>query len=74
MDRMCARATCAAAAQHTLTYDYAASLAVLGPLSLVPDPHAYDLCLLHAERTSAPHGWQLVRHQLLGASGPTPIR
>ena len=37
-------------------------MAVLGPLALSPEPHSYDLCGRHAERTSAPQGWQVVRH------------
>ena len=65
MDRHCSRVSCAAPAVATLTFDYAESLAVLGPLSITSDPHAYDLCDRHAERTSAPHGWQLVRYAFL---------
>jgi len=48
----------------TLTFDYADSMAVLGPLSLNREPHSFDLCPRHAERTSAPQGWQLVRHHV----------
>jgi len=47
---------------QTLTYVYKDSMAVLGPLSLKHEPHAYDLCAIHAERLSAPQGWQIVRH------------
>lgn len=46
----------------TLTYDYADAMAVLGPLSTRSEPHSYDLCPRHAERLSAPLGWQVVRH------------
>ena len=45
----------------TLTYVYADSVAVLGPLATYAEPHAYDLCLSHAERLSAPQGWSVVR-------------
>lgn len=45
----------------TLTYAYASSTAVLGPLALQPDPGSYDLCALHAARTSAPQGWEVIR-------------
>lgn len=45
----------------TLTYDYADSTAVLGPLSTAAEPHAYDLCELHAGRLTVPRGWQVVR-------------
>ena len=27
------------------------------------EPHCYDLCLEHAERLTAPLGWEVVRHQ-----------
>jgi len=45
----------------TLTYVYADSVAVLGPLATYAEPHAYDLCSSHAERLSAPQGWSVVR-------------
>ena len=50
----------------TLTYVYADSMAVLGPLSQTAEPHSYDLCARHAERLSAPRGWQVVRLVQLG--------
>jgi hypothetical protein len=34
---------------------------VLGPLALQAEPHCYDLCALHAERLTAPRGWEVVR-------------
>jgi hypothetical protein len=49
----------------TLTYVYADSMAVLGPLSRRAEPHSYDLCAKHAERLSAPQGWRVVRHETL---------
>ncbi|MCX7521072.1 DUF3499 family protein [Microbacterium sp. STN6] len=67
--RPCSRAACQREAIATLTYDYADSMAVLGPLSLVHEPHSYDLCAVHAERMSAPKGWQVVRHQVVGELG-----
>lgn len=45
----------------TLTYVYADQTAVLGPLATTAEPHTYDLCAQHAERTSAPQGWNVVR-------------
>lgn len=45
----------------TLTYVYADSVAVIGPLSTVAEPHSYDLCQLHGDRLSAPLGWEVVR-------------
>jgi hypothetical protein len=45
----------------TLTYVYADQTAVLGPLATFAEPHAYDLCLEHSERLSAPRGWEVLR-------------
>lgn len=45
----------------TLTYVYADSTAVLGPLAHHAEPHSYDLCVEHAERLTAPRGWEVVR-------------
>ena len=67
MTRACARPGCRDAAVATLTYDYADAMAVLGPLSYRSEPHSYDLCFRHAERLSAPQGWQVVRHVVIDA-------
>jgi len=45
----------------TLTYVYSDSTAVLGPLATYAEPHCYDLCATHAERLTAPRGWEVVR-------------
>lgn len=45
----------------TLTYVYADSTAVLGPLATQAEPHSYDLCDEHAHRLTAPRGWEVVR-------------
>lgn len=45
----------------TLTYVYADSTAVVGPLAAFPEPHTYDLCEQHARSLTAPRGWALVR-------------
>ena len=45
----------------TLTYVYADSTAVLGPLATYAEPHCYDLCQIHSERLTAPRGWEVVR-------------
>ncbi len=45
----------------TLTYVYADQTAVLGPLATYAEPHTYDLCDEHAQRTSAPQGWNVLR-------------
>ncbi|HEX6365194.1 MAG TPA: DUF3499 family protein [Agromyces sp.] len=67
--RRCSRTACTAEAVATLTFDYADSMAVVGPLAGSRDPGGYDLCARHAERTSAPVGWQVVRHVSLGEVG-----
>ena len=53
----------------TLTYVYSDSTAVVGPLATVREPHSWDLCLGHANRITAPRGWELVRH-----AGPFPAQ
>ncbi|KSW29292.1 DUF3499 domain-containing protein [Cellulomonas sp. B6] len=59
--RQCSRTACTHAAVATLTYVYADSTAVLGPLAQNAEPHSYDLCVEHAERLTAPRGWEVVR-------------
>lgn len=45
----------------TLTYVYADSTVVLGPLATYAEPHCYDLCSEHADRLTAPRGWEIIR-------------
>ncbi len=59
--RQCTRTACGRPAVATLTYVYADSTAVLGPLAHQAEPHSYDLCVEHAERLTAPRGWEVVR-------------
>lgn len=47
----------------TLTYVYAESTAVVGPLATVAEPHSYDLCAAHAKRLTVPRGWDVVRYE-----------
>jgi len=47
----------------TLTYVYADSTAVVGPLATHAEPHCYDLCEVHAAGLTAPRGWEVVRHE-----------
>jgi hypothetical protein len=57
----------------TLTYVYADSTAVLGPLAQLAEPHSYDLCAEHASRLTAPRGWEVVRvAPEFVPTGPTP--
>jgi hypothetical protein len=59
--RRCSRTACNRAAVATLTYVYADSTAVLGPLATYAEPHCYDLCTVHGDRLTAPRGWEIVR-------------
>lgn len=45
----------------TLTYVYADSTAVLGPLALRSEPGCYDLCADHSRGLSVPRGWEVIR-------------
>jgi hypothetical protein len=70
--RRCSRSGCAQPAAATLTYVYAESTAVVGPLATYSEPHSYDLCEFHAGRLTVPRGWDVVRHEIdLEDSGPT---
>jgi Protein of unknown function (DUF3499) len=59
--RRCSRTACGKSAVATLTYAYADSTAVVGPLAAYAEPHCYDLCPEHAHRLTAPRGWEVVR-------------
>ena len=61
MSRRCSRPACKQPALYTLTYVHRDSTAVLGPLATYVEPHCYDLCAAHAERLTAPLGWEVVR-------------
>jgi Protein of unknown function (DUF3499) len=65
--RRCCRPACPQYAVATLTFVYSDSTAVVGPLATVREPHSWDLCVGHANRITAPRGWELVRH-----AGPLP--
>ncbi|WP_323791647.1 DUF3499 domain-containing protein [Nocardioides sp.] len=70
--RRCSRTPCGRPAVQTLTFVYADSTAVLGPLATYAEPHAYDLCATHGERLSAPRGWEVLRLATdLGDKGPS---
>lgn len=59
--RVCSRVSCRAVASMTLTYIYADSTAVLGPLATFSEPHSYDLCDKHSARLTVPNGWNVIR-------------
>jgi hypothetical protein len=60
--RRCSKTGCINPAVATLTFAYADSTAVVGPLATYSEPHSYDLCERHALRLTAPRGWDVVRH------------
>jgi len=66
IDRPCSKVSCPDEAEATLTYVYADSMVVVGPLSSVVEPHGYDLCARHAATLSVPHGWEVVRRVAWG--------
>jgi hypothetical protein len=47
----------------TLTYIYADSTAVLGPLATFSEPHSYDLCETHGKRLTVPNGWSVIKEE-----------
>ena len=59
--RRCSRSACTRPAVATLTYVYADSTAVLGPLATYAEPHCYDMCAEHSERLTVPRGWEVIR-------------
>ena len=70
--RVCSRASCRSVACMTLTYIYAESTAVLGPLATFSEPHSYDLCDKHSARLTVPNGWKVIRQAAdENASGPS---
>lgn len=68
--RRCTKTGCSTAAVATLTYVYADSTAVLGPLAPEHIPGSYDLCRVHCENLSAPRGWEVVRLPDIGSTPP----
>lgn len=69
--RQCSRSACRQSAVATLTYVYAESTAVLGPLAMYAEPHSYDLCRQHAESLTVPRGWEVLR-LAMPATPPEP--
>src|SRR5205823_13841734 len=59
--RQCSKTGCPNPAVATLTFVYADSTAVVGPLATYSEPHSYDLCERHAAGLTAPRGWEVVR-------------
>jgi len=70
--RACSRVSCRSVASMTLTYIYADSTAVLGPLATFSEPHSYDLCEKHSARLTVPNGWEVIRQSIdAEATGPS---
>ncbi len=70
--RVCSRVTCRSVASMTLTYIYADSTAVLGPLATFSEPHSYDLCDKHSARLTVPNGWNVIRQSIdVNHAGPS---
>lgn len=61
--RKCSRPMCPHLAVATLTYVYADSTMVVGPLATYAEPHCYDLCSSHSARMVPPRGWDIVKLQ-----------
>lgn len=59
--RRCSRPGCGKPAVATLTYAYAESTAVVGPLAPNAEPHSWDLCERHSQKITAPLGWEMLR-------------
>ena len=56
----------------SLTYSYADSQVVLGPLATRHEPGVFDLCRVHAETLTVPRGWDIIRLPLEPTSpGPS---
>lgn len=59
--RRCTKNSCGRSAVATLTYSYADSTVVVGPISVYAEPHSYDLCSAHADAVTPPRGWETLR-------------
>lgn len=70
--RRCSKTGCQRNALATLTYNYADSAMVIGPLSRRAEPHTYDLCGEHAAAMTAPKGWEILRLELPERYEPVP--
>lgn len=72
LGRHCSRSSCNRKATLTLTYIYADSVAVVGPLATYSEPHAYDLCEIHGSKLTVPNGWEVIRREPTGTEpGPS---
>lgn len=68
--RQCCRPGCSTSAVATLTFVYAESTAVVGPLATSQEPHSWDLCHDHAMRITVPRGWEMLRSERSFAEPP----
>src|SRR5699024_1547374 len=70
--RNCSRPGCHRRAAAMLERNYAAQIPSIGRLRPAGDPHRWDLCEDHVERTSVPQGWRLAR-RTEGAAAPPAL-
>jgi hypothetical protein len=59
--RACSKTGCSRPAVSTLTFVYADSTVVVGPLARESEPGTYDLCREHAAAMTEPRGWTMLR-------------
>ena len=64
-ERYCSKPGCAEPAIATLSLDYDSAVAVVGPLSPVPEFGCLDLCSQHQFKFVPMQGWRLIRHNSL---------
>lgn len=57
--RTCGKQLCSDPAEATVVLRYGDRLVVVGNLLSDRDPNLLDLCMRHADRLSAPVGWEV---------------
>ncbi|MCL2470894.1 MAG: DUF3499 domain-containing protein [Propionibacteriaceae bacterium] len=61
MPKTCSRPGCAERAVAQVSYTYALSEVVVGPVDDYPEPGTYTLCQTHLDRLKAPKGWTVLQ-------------
>ncbi|MFQ5556152.1 MAG: DUF3499 family protein [Acidimicrobiales bacterium] len=69
--RRCARPGCARPAETTMSFAYRDRRVWIDDLHDVAHPASHDLCRAHADRTTAPRGWELLDQR--SWSGPGDV-
>lgn len=57
--RLCRKQGCSGEAVATCSFHYPLQQVWIAPLTVEPEPGAYDLCDHHADRFVVPRGWTL---------------